>query len=114
MLHKACVQSLACTRKRAANQAIAAIEAQLSAHRRHSSAHFRIRSSPTASQDVAQASQIAAHKVLMSRDCAECLVMKSALVAQIWAQSSSSVMWAASACLPPFSRQWRTVCVQVR
>ncbi|MEX0745775.1 MAG: hypothetical protein WD118_09245 [Phycisphaeraceae bacterium] len=39
--------------------------------------------------------------------------MKSALVAQIWAQSVSTRMWSAAACGPPCCKQYWVVLTQV-
>jgi hypothetical protein len=79
---------------------------QDSAHRRHSSAQRRITSSSAmASQLFAHASHTSAQTPHVRAWNWDPRSMKSALVVQIWAQSSNVRMCEASACFPPFSRQ---------
>jgi len=92
-----------------------AIRRHDSAHRRHISAHcFIILSSfPIRSQFSAHAMHTSAQTPHVRGWRGEPRSMKSALVWQIWAQSSSSRMWSVSACLPPFSKQCWAVSVQI-
>lgn len=66
------------------------------------------------SQLFAHASQTAAHAAQVFPCRSEPRAMKAALVAQISAQSASSVMCERDACSPPSSRQCAWVSEQVR
>ncbi len=65
------------------------------------------------SQSSAQAEHTSAQTPHVSEWYAEPPSMKSALVWQIWAQSSSNRTWTASACLPPMCRQCCAVSIQI-
>lgn len=79
---------------------------QSSAHSWQTVAQRRISSSPAiASQSRAQASQTAAQAPQVQWCSGESRSMKPAEVAQISAQSMSSLMWSDPACFPPISRQ---------
>jgi len=94
---------------------VADIRRQDSAQRRQSSAQRSIVSSPSAirSHSSAQRSQISAQIAHVCEWKTEARSMKSALVAQICAQSSSRAMCPGAAWGPPIVRQWMAVSVQI-
>jgi hypothetical protein len=95
-------------------QAIAAMCRQLSAQRRQTSAHCCIiGSSLSAAHSSTQRAQISAQTAQVRPWNVELRIMKSALVAQICAQSCSVRMWPGSACLPPCWRQCWMVARQI-
>lgn len=96
------------------NSLHAAICAHDSAQLRQASAQSSNCSPPIASQLSAHRVHTSAHTAQVRRWRGEPRNMKFALVWQISAQSSKSLMCSGEACLPPISRQCWTVCKQMR
>jgi len=92
-----------------------AIERQLSAHRRHTSAQFRITSSsaPIASYDSAQRSQASAQTPHIAACSSDPRSMKSREASHACAQSRSATTCSAAACSPPRPRQYTSVSTHV-
>jgi hypothetical protein len=82
----------------------AAIFLQLSAHRRHISAHSFI--SPIRSQSAAHRSQISLHKRQVRLCSSEPMTMKCADVLHISAHAIIKLKCFCSVCCPPASKQW--------